>query len=45
MSSVSIIGLRSMARAAMENVGLLELGLMNHSVKHPNFSLGITLLG
>jgi predicted dinucleotide-binding enzyme len=33
-----------MARA-LENVGLLELGLMNHSVKHANFSLGITLLG
>ncbi|MFF4466360.1 NADPH-dependent F420 reductase [Streptomyces mirabilis] len=33
-----------MARA-LENVGLLELGLMNHSVKHTNFSLGITLLG
>ncbi|MFD5762769.1 NADPH-dependent F420 reductase, partial [Streptomyces sp. NPDC127044] len=34
----------SMARA-LENVGLLELGLMNHSVKHTNFSLGITFLG
>ncbi|MEU0845728.1 NAD(P)-binding domain-containing protein [Streptomyces sp. NPDC005962] len=33
-----------MARA-LENVGLLELGLMNHSVKHTNFSFGITLLG
>ncbi|SEG67914.1 reduced coenzyme F420:NADP oxidoreductase [Actinacidiphila yanglinensis] len=33
-----------MARA-LENVGLLELGLMNHSVKHTDFSLGITLLG
>ncbi|MEV0040031.1 NAD(P)-binding domain-containing protein [Streptomyces sp. NPDC050804] len=33
----------SMARA-LENVGLLELGLMNHSVKHTNFSLGITVL-
>ncbi|WSW29969.1 NAD(P)-binding domain-containing protein [Streptomyces sp. NBC_01003] len=33
-----------MARA-LENVGLLELDLMNHSVKHANFSLGITLLG
>ncbi|MGQ4437571.1 NADPH-dependent F420 reductase [Streptomyces sp. SAS_260] len=32
-----------MARA-LENVGLLELGLLNHSVKHANFSLGITLL-
>lgn len=33
-----------MARA-LENVGLLELGLVNHSVKHTDFSLGITLLG
>ncbi|WP_043680843.1 NADPH-dependent F420 reductase [Streptomyces xylophagus] len=48
---VESLGLRSwdtgelsMARA-LENVGLLELGLMNHSVKHTNFSLGITLLG
>jgi hypothetical protein len=32
-----------MARA-LENVGLLELGLMTHSVKHANFSLGITIL-
>ncbi|MCX5245795.1 NAD(P)-binding domain-containing protein [Streptomyces sp. NBC_00201] len=38
------IGDLFMARA-LENVGLLELGLMNHSVKHANFSLGITLLG
>lgn len=44
MSGISIIGLGNMARA-LENVGLLELGLMNHSVKHTNFSLGITLLG
>ncbi|MDT0476268.1 NAD(P)-binding domain-containing protein [Streptomyces sp. DSM 41014] len=48
---VETMGLRSwdigelfMARA-LENVGLLELGLMNHSVKHANFSLGVTLLG
>jgi predicted dinucleotide-binding enzyme len=34
----------SMARA-LENVGLLELGLITHSVKHTDFSLGITLLG
>jgi predicted dinucleotide-binding enzyme len=47
---VESLGLRSwdtgelsMARA-LENVGLLELGLMNHSVKHTDFSLGITLL-
>lgn len=32
-----------MARA-LENVGLLELGLMTHSFKHANFSLGITIL-
>lgn len=32
-----------MARA-LENVGLLELGLITHSVKHTDFSLGITLL-
>lgn len=38
------IGELFMARA-LENVGLLELGLMNHSVKDANFSLGITLLG
>ncbi|MFJ2217429.1 NADPH-dependent F420 reductase [Streptomyces sp. NPDC101062] len=37
------IGELFMART-LENVGLLELGLMNHSVKHANFSLGITLL-
>ncbi|MFE6039893.1 NADPH-dependent F420 reductase [Streptomyces sp. NPDC056452] len=33
-----------MARA-LENVGLLELGIMNHSVKHVIFSLGISFLG
>ncbi|MCX4858554.1 NADPH-dependent F420 reductase [Streptomyces canus] len=32
-----------MARA-LENVGLLELGLITHSVKHTDFSLGITVL-
>ncbi|WP_329243609.1 NAD(P)-binding domain-containing protein [Streptomyces sp. NBC_01478] len=32
-----------MARA-LENVCLLELGLMTHSVKHTDFSLGITIL-
>ncbi|WP_416959870.1 NADPH-dependent F420 reductase [Streptomyces sp. Agncl-13] len=32
-----------MARA-LENVGLLELGLMAHSVKHTNFSLGVSIL-
>ncbi|WP_226967241.1 NADPH-dependent F420 reductase [Streptomyces phaeolivaceus] len=33
----------SMARA-LENVGLRELGLMKHSVKHTDFSLDVTLL-
>ncbi|MFI6566054.1 NADPH-dependent F420 reductase [Streptomyces sp. NPDC050534] len=33
-----------MARA-LENVGLLELGLITHSVQHANFSLGVTMLG
>ncbi|MFE2210379.1 NADPH-dependent F420 reductase [Streptomyces canus] len=33
----------SMARA-LENVGLLELGLITHSLKHTDFSLGITVL-
>ncbi|MYV40248.1 NAD(P)-binding domain-containing protein [Streptomyces sp. SID1328] len=32
-----------MARA-LENVGLLELGLMSHSVKHADFSLSVALL-
>jgi predicted dinucleotide-binding enzyme len=32
-----------MARA-LENVGLLSLGLMNHSIKHTNFALGLTIL-
>ncbi|MDA4107812.1 MULTISPECIES: NADPH-dependent F420 reductase [Mycolicibacterium] len=29
-----------MARA-LENVGLMQLGLMTHSIKHTNFSLGV----
>lgn len=33
-----------MARA-LENVGLLELGLVTHSVKHTNFFLGVGTLG
>jgi 8-hydroxy-5-deazaflavin:NADPH oxidoreductase len=33
----------SMARA-LENVALLEMGLVTHSVKHTNFSLGISIL-
>ena len=32
-----------MARA-LDNVALLELGLMTHSIKHTDFSLGITVL-
>ncbi len=32
-----------MARA-LENAGLLELGLMNHSVKHTNFVLHVSIL-
>jgi hypothetical protein len=32
-----------MARA-LENVGLLELGLMTHTIKHTGFFLGITIL-
>jgi predicted dinucleotide-binding enzyme len=32
-----------MARA-LENAGLLELGLMNHSLKHTNFVLGVSIL-
>jgi 8-hydroxy-5-deazaflavin:NADPH oxidoreductase len=33
----------SMARA-LENVALLEMGLVTHSVKHTNFSLGVSIL-
>ncbi|MFI1030390.1 NADPH-dependent F420 reductase [Streptomyces sp. NPDC020951] len=36
-------GQLSMARA-LENVGLLQLGLVAHSVKHTDFALGITIL-
>jgi predicted dinucleotide-binding enzyme len=32
-----------MARA-LENAGLLQLGLMTHSVKHTNFALGVSIL-
>ncbi|BBZ28588.1 NADP oxidoreductase [Mycolicibacterium madagascariense] len=32
-----------MARA-LEDAGLLEMGLANHSIKHTNFSLGVNLL-
>ncbi|MEU4252649.1 NAD(P)-binding domain-containing protein [Amycolatopsis sp. NPDC026612] len=34
----------AMARA-VENVALLQLGLVAHSVKHTNFSLGVNVLG
>ncbi|MEV7733242.1 hypothetical protein AB0O75_14320 [Streptomyces sp. NPDC088921] len=33
-----------MARA-LENVGLMELGLITHSFKHTDFSFGITVIG
>jgi predicted dinucleotide-binding enzyme len=33
-----------MARA-LENVGLLEMGLVAHSVGHTDFSLGVSVLG
>jgi hypothetical protein len=32
-----------MARA-LENVGLLQLGLVAHSIKHTNFFLGVSIL-
>ena len=28
----------------LEGAGLLEMGLMTHSVKHTNFFLGVTIL-
>ncbi|MCZ4513156.1 NAD(P)-binding domain-containing protein [Streptomyces sp. ActVer] len=37
-------GQLAMARA-LENVGLLQLGLVAHSVKHTNFFLGVSILG
>ena len=37
------IGLLPMARA-LENVGLLQLGLLTHSVKHTDFFVGVTIL-
>jgi predicted dinucleotide-binding enzyme len=33
-----------MARA-LENVGLLEISLLNHSIKHTDFFLGVNVLG
>jgi len=38
------IGLLPMART-LEHVCLLSLGLLAHSVKHTNFSIGVSLLG
>jgi len=32
-----------MARA-LENVGLLEISLVTHSIKHTNFALGVSIL-
>lgn len=32
----------SMARA-LENAGLLEMGLMTHTIKHTNFALGVSV--
>jgi predicted dinucleotide-binding enzyme len=37
------VGLLPMARA-IENAGLLQLGLVAHSVKHTNFALGVNVL-
>ncbi|MFI1485435.1 NADPH-dependent F420 reductase [Streptomyces sp. NPDC020747] len=37
-------GQLAMARA-LENVGLLELGLATHTFEHANFSLGVSILG
>ena len=37
------VGLLPMARA-VENLALLQLGLLTHSVKHTNFFLGVTIL-
>ncbi len=37
---------RDAAKArALEHVCLLSLGLLKHSVKHPNFAIGVSLLG
>jgi predicted dinucleotide-binding enzyme len=36
-------GQLAMARA-LENVALLQLGLVAHSVKHTNFFLGVSIL-
>jgi predicted dinucleotide-binding enzyme len=38
------VGQLPMART-LEHVCLLSLGLMTHSVKHTNFSIGVSLLG
>ena len=36
------VGLLPMARV-LENAGLLQMGLMSHTVKHTNFALGISV--
>ncbi len=47
---IESLGLRSMDTGqlpmarALENAALLQLGLVNHSVKHTNFSLGVSVL-
>jgi 8-hydroxy-5-deazaflavin:NADPH oxidoreductase len=38
------IGRLPMARA-LENLGLVQLGLLTHSIKHTNFFFGVTVLG
>jgi predicted dinucleotide-binding enzyme len=46
---IESLGLRPLDTGAwrwrgLENVGLLQLGLVAHSVKHTNFSLGVSIL-
>jgi predicted dinucleotide-binding enzyme len=47
---IESLGLRPMDTAelpvarVLQNVGLLELGLITHSVKHTNFFLGVSIL-
>jgi hypothetical protein len=38
------VGQLPMART-LEHVCMLSLGLLTHSVKHTNFSIGVSLLG
>ncbi len=48
---VASLGLRPMDTGpllmakTLEHVSLLSLGLLTHSVKHANFSIGVSLLG